>query len=97
MNKMNKIPLICLLGFTLVGCESLYDDGGIPRIRSQRQVDAYNATVSADNDKLVCTRERTTTSNIRQFVCMTVGQQQRMAETSQRELEEVRRTVNQAN
>ena len=47
---MNKISLICLLGFTLVGCEGLYDDGGIPRIRSQRQVDVYNATVSAEND-----------------------------------------------
>jgi len=94
---MNKISLICLLGFTLAGCESLYDDGGIPRIRSQRQVDAYNATVSADNDKLVCTRERTTTSNIRQFVCMTVGQQQRITETSQAEVEEVRRIFNSAN
>ena len=94
---MNKILLICLAGFTLVGCESLYDDGGIPRIRSQKQVDAYNATVSADNDKLVCTRERTTTSNIRQFVCMTVGQQQRITETSQREVEEVRRIINSAN
>ena len=94
---MNKISLICLLGFTTVGCESLYDDGGIPRIRSQKQVDAYNATVSADNDKLVCTRERTTTSNIRQFVCMTVGQQQRITETSQAEVEEVRRIFNSAN
>ena len=94
---MNKILLICLAGLTLVGCESLYDDGGIPRIRSQKQVDAYNATVSADNDKLVCTRERTTTSNIRQFVCMTVGQQQRITETSQREVEEVRRIFNSAN
>ena len=94
---MYKISLICLLGLTLVGCESLYDDGGIPRIRSQKQVDAYNATVSADNDKLVCTRERTTTSNIRQFVCMTVGQQQRITETSQAEVEEVRRIFNSAN
>ena len=90
---MNKISLICLLGFTLVGCESLYDDGGIPRIGSQRQVDAYNATVSAENDKLVCTREKPTTSNIRRFVCMTVGQQQRLAETSQREVEEIRRIL----
>ena len=90
---MYKISLICLLGLTLVGCESLYDDGGIPRIRSQRQVDAYNATVSAEDDKLGCTRERTTTSNIRRFVCMTVGQQQRLAETSQREVEEIRRIL----
>ena len=87
---MNKISLLCLLGFTLVGCEGLYDDGGIPRISSQRQVDAYNATVSAENDKLVCTREKPTTSNIRRFVCMTVGQQQRLAETSQRSAEEIR-------
>ena len=93
---MNQIFLILLMAFTLVGCESLYDnDGGIPRIRSQQQVDAYNATVSADSDKLVCTRERSTTSNIRQFICMTVGQQERLAEESQRENEEVRRITGQ--
>ncbi|MDE0981837.1 MAG: hypothetical protein OSB11_07700 [Gammaproteobacteria bacterium] len=88
---MNKISLILLLGFTLVGCESLYDDGGIPRIRSQKQVDAYNATVSANNDKLVCTREKSTTSNIRQFVCMTIGQQARMAEESREEVRRISR------
>ena len=88
---MNKISLILLLGFSLVGCESLYDDGGIPRIRSQKQVDAYNATVSANNDKLVCTREKSTTSNIRQFVCMTIGQQARMAEESREEVRRISR------
>jgi putative hemolysin len=88
---MNKISLILLLGFTLVGCESLYDDGGIPRIRSQKQVDAYNATVSANNDKLVCTREKSTMSNIREFVCMTIGQQARVAEESREEVRRISR------
>lgn len=93
---MNKIFLILLMAFTLVGCESLYDnDDGISRITSQRQVDAYNATVSADSDKLVCTRERSTTSNIRQFLCMTVGQQERLAVESKREIEEVKRITGQ--
>lgn len=87
---MNRTSLICLLGLTLVGCESLYDDGGIPRIRSQRQVDAYNATVSVEDDKLVCTRERTTTSNIPEFVCMTVGQRKRQAADAQLAIDEIR-------
>ena len=90
---MNKIALIMLLAFVLPGCESLYENDGITRITSQRQVDAYNATVSAEGDKLVCTRERTTTSNIRQFVCFTVAQKERMAVESQREIQEVNRTT----
>ncbi len=91
---MNKISLICLLGFTLAGCESLYDDGGIPRIRSQRQVDAYNETVSSEGEKLVCTKERPTGSNISQFICMTQNQQDRIATQSQQTIQDVGRGVN---
>ena len=43
-------------------------------------MDAYNATVSGENNKLVCTRERVIGSNIRQFVCMTVAQRERLAQ-----------------
>ena len=83
------IRLICLLGlsFVLVGCESLYQDDGIPRIRTQSDVDRYNASVSSESEKLVCTRERFVGSNIRSFQCMTVAQRDRMARESQDILE----------
>ncbi|HAJ75926.1 MAG TPA: hypothetical protein DCM64_05680 [Gammaproteobacteria bacterium] len=72
------------MGFALVailtGCENIYQDDGIPQIRSQRDVDAYNATVTAEADKLVCNRERVIGSNIRQWVCMTVAQQDRLTQ-----------------
>ena len=92
---MKNILAVLILGATLVGCESLYeDDGGIPRIRSQSQVDAYNATVSSEGEKLVCTREAPLGSNIRQFNCMTQNQRDRMATEDQREFENLGRGVN---
>ena len=76
-NILSALGLVVVL----VGCESLQPpDDGIPRIRSQADVDAYNATVSGENNKLVCTRERVIGSNIRQFVCMTVAQRERLAQ-----------------
>ncbi|MEX0963520.1 MAG: hypothetical protein WDZ52_05700 [Pseudohongiellaceae bacterium] len=84
---MKNLIAFLVLASTLVACESLYDDGGIPRIRSQKQVDDYNATVSSESEKLVCTRERPTGSNIRQFICMTVAQRDRMALESQQTLQ----------
>lgn len=86
---MQKLLAVLVLSAALVGCESLYDDGGIPRIRTQSQVDAYNATVSSESEKLVCTRERPTGSNIRQFICMTVAQRDRLAQESQQSLQGV--------
>ena len=75
------------MGFALVailtGCESLYQDDGIPRISSQRDVDAYNANVTANADKLVCDRERVLGSNMPRWVCMTVAQRDRLALDSQ--------------
>ena len=74
------IKLAGLVGLVVLlsACESMYPDEGIPRIRSQRDVDAYNATVVAASDKLVCNREQVLGSNIRQFVCLTVAQRERL-------------------
>tara|TARA_R110002073_G_scaffold320393_1_gene495838 strand:- start:788 stop:1075 length:288 start_codon:yes stop_codon:yes gene_type:complete len=83
---MRKIVTVLTLAATLVGCESLYDNGGIEDIRSQRQVDAYNLTVSSESEKLVCTRERPLGSNIPRFSCMTVAQRDRMAQESRDDL-----------
>ena len=83
--------MVLALASTLIGCESLYEDGGIETIRSQRQVDAYNATVSAESDKLVCTRERPLGSNIRKFTCMTVAQRDRLALQSRENIDDLQR------
>lgn len=80
------ISLLCLT-LILAACESMYEDDGVPRIRTQRDVDAYNATVSSESEKLVCTRESVLGSNMRQFVCMTVAQRDRLAQQSQDELD----------
>ena len=73
---MKKLILVASVGLLVSACESLYEnsDDGIPRIRSQRDVDAYNETVSSEGEKLVCERERVIGSNIRQWVCLTIAQ-----------------------
>ena len=71
----------------LAACESLYEDDGIPRINSQRDIDAYNATVTSENDKLICNREAVIGSNIRQWVCLTVAQQDRLRQQAVEEVE----------
>ena len=92
---MKNILAVLVLAATLVGCESLYeDDGGIPRIRTQRQVDAYNETVSSEGEKLVCTREAPLGSNIRQFNCITQNQRDRIATQAQQDIENLGRGVN---
>ena len=88
---MNQLIVVLALASALVGCESLYDNGGIEEIRSQRQVDAYNATVSSEGEKLVCTRERPLGSNIRKFSCMTVAQRDRMALESSNAISDLQR------
>ena len=78
---MQKTIFALGLMLILVGCEALVPpDDGIPRIRSQADAEAYNATVSAESDKLVCSRERVIGTNIPQFVCMTVAQRERLAQ-----------------
>ena len=91
---MKNILAVLILAAILVGCESMYENDGIPRIRSQSQVDAYNATVSSEGEKLVCTKERPLGSNISQFICMTQNQQDRIATQSQRTLQDVGRGLN---
>jgi hypothetical protein len=75
---MQRVLMGFALGAILTGCESLYQDDGIPRISSQRDVDAYNATVTANADKLVCNQERVLGSNMPRWVCMTVAQRDRL-------------------
>ena len=84
---------LLVLVVALTGCESLYEDDGIPRIRTQADVVAYNATVAADNDKLVCSRERVVGTNIPQFICMTVRQRVRMQEEAQEDVGFLSRTL----
>ena len=91
---MKKLLTVLVLGAALVGCESMYEDGGIPRIRSQKQVDAYNATVSSEGEKLVCTKERPLGSNISQFNCMTLNQRDRIASESQQTIQSIGRGAN---
>ncbi len=88
---MKNILIVLTLAAALIGCESMYEDGGIPRIRSQKQVDAYNATVSSEGEKLVCRKERPLGSNISQFICMTINQRDRMALQGQQEIQNIGR------
>ena len=88
--NMRRICVILALAATLIACESLYEVSDIADIRSQRQVDAYNSTVAAEEDKLVCTRERPLGSNIPRFVCMTVAQQSRLEARARDELQLIR-------
>lgn len=90
---MKRIITVFLLVVALSGCESLYDDDGIPRIRTQRDVDAYNLTVSSESEKLVCEREFVIGSNLRQFVCMTVAQRERLQEMGQENVDFINRTL----
>jgi hypothetical protein len=90
---MIKTMILLALVAALTACESLYEDDGIPRIRTQADVVAYNATVVADNDKLVCTRERVVGTNIPRFFCMTVRQRVRMQEEAQQDAGFLSRTL----
>ena len=92
---MKILLLGAALTLSLVGCESLYEtNGDISRITSQRQVDAYNATVSSEGEKLVCSRERSTTSNISRFTCMTINQRDRLAQEAREEIDFIRTNQN---
>ena len=91
---MKNVLIVLILAATLVACESLYEDSGIPRIRSQKQVDDYNETVSSEGEKLICTKEKPLGSNISQYNCVTRNQRDRIAQQSQRALENIGRGVN---
>jgi hypothetical protein len=92
---MKSIFALVVLAATLVGCESMYEqDGGIESIRSQRQVDAYNATVSSEGEKLVCSKERPLGSNISRFTCMTRNQQDRLATQARQDVQTITGSLN---
>lgn len=59
-------------------------------IRSQADVDRYNATVTSEGQKLVCERERVLGSNLPQFVCMTVAQRERLAQEASDTIQSLR-------
>ncbi|MDD9888915.1 MAG: hypothetical protein OXU66_10285 [Gammaproteobacteria bacterium] len=91
---MNKLLLLSSFVLVLSGCEwweAQYDrNAGLPEIRSQADVDAYNATVSSESEKLVCERERVVGSNIRQWVCLTQAQRDRLALEGRENVEQAR-------
>ena len=93
-NKVLKVPILFFFLAILAGCENLYQNEGISRINSQRDVDAYNATVSAESDMLVCTREQVLGSNIREFVCLTVAQRERLRQAAVEDLEFLNQELN---
>lgn len=78
MRKISGIAGCIGIAAVLIGCESLYEDDGIPRIRTQADVAAYNATVSSESEQLVCSREQVLGTNLRRFVCLTVAQRERL-------------------
>ena len=82
------ISILVTLGFIVIlsGCVST-DDDGIPRIRSQRDADAYNATVSSSGERIICERERVIGSNIRQLVCLTVNQRAALARSARENID----------
>lgn len=91
---MRNIPVFLILALALVGCESLYVVDDIESIRSQRQVDTYNASVSSEGEKLVCTKEKPLGSNIPRFDCMTLNQRDRLASQSQQTFQDIGRGAN---
>lgn len=93
-NKVLKVPILLFFLAILAGCGNLYQNEGISRINSQRDVDAYNATVSAESDMLVCTREQVLGSNIREFVCLTVAQRERLRQAAVEDLEFLNQELN---
>ncbi|MDX1490789.1 MAG: hypothetical protein R3332_05845 [Pseudohongiellaceae bacterium] len=81
------VSALALLG-VICACAPLPDSER--PIRTQSDVDRYNATVSSEGEKLVCERERVVGSNMPQFVCMTVNQRERLARAAVEALESVR-------
>lgn len=63
------------------------DPNDIGAIRSKRDMDAYNATVSSEGQKLTCTREQVIGTNFRQYVCITNAQLERQREATQGNLD----------
>ncbi|MEX0618374.1 MAG: hypothetical protein WDZ76_01680 [Pseudohongiellaceae bacterium] len=84
---MKAVLAVVCFSVLQLGCQSLYEDDGISQIRTRADVAAYNAGVSSESEKLVCTREFVVGSNIRQYVCLTAAQRERLARQAQADLE----------
>jgi len=87
---MQKAVAVICLAILLIGCENMYEDDGIARIRNQRDVEAYNATVSSEGEKLTCRREVVLGTNFREYICITVAQRERMRRDAQEAIEILR-------
>ena len=88
---MTRFGVFLVLLTAFAGCESMNQDDGIPRIRTQADVAAYNASVSSESEKLTCSREQVIGTNIRQLICMTVAQLERMQELGQDDADALQR------
>ena len=84
---MQKTVAVICLAMLLISCENMYEDDGIARIRNQRDVEAYNATVSSEGEKLTCRREIVIGTHFREFICMTVAQRERLRRDAQESIE----------
>lgn len=85
-----KTFFACLLVAALFTACTSAPNGSRP-IRTQADVDRYNATVSSEGEKLVCDRERVVGSNLPQFVCMTVNQRERLAREARETIDTIQR------
>lgn len=79
-----------LISLTLILASCVMpEDDGIPRIRSQRDIAAYNATITDPSQELVCTREVVVGTNFRPYVCLTVAQMRKREEQDQLRVNDV--------
>lgn len=86
-----KLFLLSAVSGLLCACVPV-SDADRP-IRTQADVDRYNATVSSEGEKLTCDRERVVGSNIPQFVCMTNNQRDRLAREASDTIQSINRSV----
>ncbi|MCB1665776.1 MAG: hypothetical protein KDI28_08325 [Pseudomonadales bacterium] len=86
---MKSFFALLLVSGLLTACTSA--PSGPRPIRTQADVDRYNATVSSEGEKLVCERERVVGSNLPQFVCMTVNQRERLAREARETIDTIQR------
>ena len=69
----------------------------IPKMTTQQQVEADNEKVSSEGENNVYSRERSTTSNISRFTCMTFDQKERLALQAREEIDSIRANQNGGN
>lgn len=86
---MKSFLVLLVVSGLLTACTSA--SSGARPIRTQADVDRYNATVTSEGDKLVCDRERVVGSNLPQFVCMTVNQRERLAREARETIDTIQR------